>query len=339
MGKNNKQTFRPPRRRGLIRCAAALAAATFMLVGIGAAAQSYPSKPIRIVVPYPPGGAADVIARVIGKRLTEELGQPVIVDNRAGAGGSIGTQFVAKSAPDGYTLLLGNPGPNAINPSIYQHLGYHPESDFAPVGVVVTAPFYVVVPSASSIQSVRDLVALGTSKSGRATNFGSAGNGSLSHLGGEMFNLASGSAFTHVPYKGTAPLTTALISNEVQWSFLPGIDAASQVKSGKLRLLAVASPTRSPLSPDIPTLNESGLSGFDITLWYGLLAPAKTPRPIVDLLHQKLAKILAEPGIKAKFNDLSSVASLNTPEEFTSLIKGDVAKYAKAVKASGAKVE
>jgi tripartite-type tricarboxylate transporter receptor subunit TctC len=323
-------------RRIFVRCAGALAFSSLMLVGLQATAQTYPSKPIRIVSPYPPGGAADVISRIIGKRLSEETGQPVMVDNRPGAGGGIGTQHVAKSAPDGYTLLLGNPGPNAINPSLYQNLGYHAENDFTPIGVVVTAPFYVVVPATSPIKSVRELIAAGSSKN---INFGSAGNGSLSHLGGEMFNQASGNTFVHVPYKGTAPLTTALMSGEVQWSFLPGIDATPHVKSGKLRIVAVASPARSSLSPETPTLNESGLPGFNITLWYGLLAPAKTPRPIVDLLQQKLAKILAEPEIKTKFHELSSVASLSTPEEFTALIKSDLAKYAQAAKTSGAKVE
>lgn len=339
MEKKNNEHLHQPCRRTLFRCAAALAASAMMLVGVEAAAQNYPSKPIRIVVPYPPGGAADVIARLIGKRLSEDTGQPVLVDNRPGAGGGLGTQHVAKSAPDGYTLLLGNPGPNAINPSLYQNLGYDAEKDFAPIGVVVTAPFFVAVPSSSPIRSVRDLIALGTSKNGGAMNFGSAGNGSLSHLGGELFNQASGSSFVHIPYKGTAPLTTALISGEIQWSFLPGIDAISHVKSGKLRLVAVSSPTRSSLSPETPTLNESGLPGFDITLWYGLLAPAKIPRPTVNLLQQKLAKILAEPETKARFHELSSVASLSTPEQFTALIKSDLAKYAKAAKASGAKVE
>lgn len=314
-----------------------LAAAALMLAAINGSAQTYPSKPIRIVVPYPAGGAIDVTSRIIGKRISEELGQPVIVDNRPGAGGAIGTQLVAKAAADGYTLLMGNTGPNTINPSLYTNLGYNAETDFAPISVVVTTPFFVVVPASSSIRTPRDMITLGTSQNG-TLNFGSHGNGSLSHLGGEMFNQASGSSFVHIPYKGSAPLIAAVISGEVQWAFLSGVDSVPQIKAGKMRPIAVASAARSPFAPDTPSMRES-LPGFDLTLWYGLLAPAKTPRPIIDLLHQTLTKVLAEPEIKAKFHELSAMPSPTTPAEFTALIKSDLAKYAAAVKASGAKVE
>jgi tripartite-type tricarboxylate transporter receptor subunit TctC len=331
-----------PRQRYLrrvSRCLAAVTAAVTMMTSAGVLAQAYPSKPIRIIVPYPPGGTADVTSRILGKRLSEELGQPVLVENRPGAGGGIALQLAAKSPPDGYTLVQGNPGTNAINPALYPNLGYNPETDFTPIGVVVTAPLFLVVSATSRIRTVRDLIALGTSKNTGALTFGSSGNGAPSHLGGEMFNTASGTSFVHVPYKGASPLTVALLSGEVHWAFLPGPDAIPQFRGGKMRPIAVAGSKRSPLSPDTPTLNESGFTDFDLSLWYGLLAPARTPQPIVDLLHQKLAKILGEAEIRTKLHDLSAEPSLNTPEEFAALIRTEIEKYARAVKASGAKVE
>jgi tripartite-type tricarboxylate transporter receptor subunit TctC len=325
------------------RLAAALAA-VFVTIAQGALvqgahAQGYPSKPIRIVAPYPPGGAADITSRIVGKRLAEELGQPVLVENKPGAGGGVGTQFVARSAPDGYTLLLSNPGPASVNPVLFKDVGYHPENDFQPIGVVITAPLFVVVPASSPIRNMKDLVELGKSKKDANLNFGSSGIGALSHLGGELLNIAAGTQFQHVPYKGAAPLGLALLSGEVQWSFLPGPDAFPQIRAGKLRPLAVAGATRTPLSPDTPTLIESGMPGFGVTLWYGLLAPAKTPRPVVDVLHRTLTKIMAEPEMKAKFLELSAEPNVSTPEGLAAIIKAELAQYTRAVKASGAKAE
>jgi tripartite-type tricarboxylate transporter receptor subunit TctC len=318
--------------------ARALAPVLFLVVQ-GVSAQAYPTKPIRIVAPYPPGGAADITSRIIGKRLSEELGQPVIVENKPGAGGGVGTQFVAKSAPDGYTLLLSNPGPASVNPVLFKDVGYHPENDFQPIGVVITAPLFVVVPASSPISNMKDLIERGRTKKDGSLNFGSSGVGALSHLGGELLNIAADTAYQHIPYKGAAPLGLALLSGEVQWSFLPGPDAFPQIKAGKLRPIAVAGATRTPLSPDTPTLSESGMPGFGVTLWYGLLAPAKTPRPVVDLLNRTLVKIMAEPEMKAKFLELSAEPGVSTPEALAAIIKAELAQYAKAVKVSGAKGE
>ncbi len=321
--------------KALARIALAAAVLGF---AVHAAAQQYPSKPIRIVAPYPPGGAADVTSRIIGKRLSEELGQPVLVENRPGAGGGVGTQYVARSAPDGYTLLLSNPGPASVNPVLFKDVGYHPENDFQPIGTVITAPLFVVVPAASPVRNIRDLVELGRSGHGNL-NFGSSGIGALSHLGGELFNIAAGMKYQHVPYKGASPLSLALLSGEVQWSFLPGPDAFPQIRAGKLRPVAVAGATRTPLSPETPTLKESGMPDFGVTLWYGLLAPAKTPRPVVDALNRTLVKIMAEPEMKAKFLELSAESSVSSPEALAGIIKAELAQYARAVKASGAKVD
>ncbi|MDO8704409.1 MAG: tripartite tricarboxylate transporter substrate binding protein [Sulfuricaulis sp.] len=313
-------------------------AAMLMCVSAPAWSDEFPMKPIKIVVTYPPGGGTDITARLIGKRLGENLGQAVIVENKAGAGGSFGTEAVAKSAPDGYTLLLGNPGPNAINPALYSNLGYNAEKDFAPISVLTVMPLLLCVEVASPIKSVQDLVALGKS-SDKKINFGSSGNGSLSHLAGEMFNSLAGTKFVHVPYKGAAPLTLATLTGEVQVGLLAGPDAYPQIKGGKLRAIGNTSIVRSTSFPDVPTLKEAGIPGFDIEIWYGLLAPAKTPRPIVDRLHKELEKILAEPATKDALLALSQTAAANTPEQFSALIKSDIAKYARLVKLSGAKVE
>lgn len=300
--------------------------------------QEYPSRPITIVVTYPPGGGTDVTARLVGKSLSERLGQPVIVENKAGAGGSVGTAAVARSNPDGYTLLLGNPGPNAINPALYANLGYDAEKDFAPISVLTLMPLLVCVQASSPIKSVQDMIAMGKAAD-KNINFGSSGNGSLSHLAGALFNSLTGTKFVHVTYKGAAPLMVATLAGEVQVGYFAGPDAMPQVNGGKLRAIGNTSATRSRLFPDIPTLSESGVQGFDIGIWYGLLAPAKTPKSVVDRLNRELQKVLAEPAVNEKLLALGLTAAPSTPEQFSELIKSDIAKYARLVKLSGAKVE
>lgn len=300
--------------------------------------QEYPSRPITIVVTYPPGGGTDVTARLVGKSLSERLGQPVIVENKAGAGGSVGTAAVARSNPDGYTLLLGNPGPNAINPALYANLGYDAEKDFAPISVLTLMPLLVCVQASSPIKTVQDMIAMGKATD-KNINFGSSGNGSLSHLGGALFNSLTGTKFVHVPYKGAAPLMVATLSGEVQVGFFAGPDALPQVKGGKLRAIGNTSASRSRLFPDIPTLSEAGVPGFDIGIWYGLLAPAKTPKAVIDRLNKELEKVLAEPAVNEKLLALGLTAAPSTPEQFSALIKSDIAKYARLVKLSGAKVD
>jgi len=314
-----------------------LIAVLVLCLGVIAHAQDFPSRPLKIVVTYPPGGGTDITARIVAKRLSERLGQPVIVENKAGAGGSIGMAAVASSPPDGYTLVLGNPGPNAINPAIYAKLGYDGEKDFAPITVLTVMPLLLCVDVSSPVKTVADLIALG--RGGEPVQFGSSGNGSVSHLAGEMFNMMAGTKFVHIPYKGASPLTTAALSGEVQLSLLAAPDAVRQIKADKLRAIASTSSTRSPLLPEVATLAESGLAGFHIEIWYGLLAPASTPRAIVGRLHKELQAILGEPVIRERLMALSQLPSSTSPDEFLDLIRSDAAKYARLVKATGARID
>ena len=302
------------------------------------AQQDYPSKPIRIVAPFAAGGATDIMARIIAQKLTESLGQPVIIDNRPGAGGGIGTAAVAKSPADGYTIVFGNLAPNAINPSIYTNLQYDAGKDFAPISVVATVPLILVTPSSSPARSVQELIALVKSAPGKL-NFGSPGMGSVAHVVGEMFNIMAGTRVTHVPYKGGAPAVQATLTGEVAMMFATVISANPHIKSGKLRALGITSATRSPVAPDIPTIAESGLPGFEVDVWFGLLAPAATPRAIVERLAHEVRRALDAPDLRAKFADLSAVPSPTTPEQFAAMIRADIAKWAKIVKESGAKIE
>ena len=315
--------------------ARAVMAAVALVATTAANGQSYPSKPIRIVIPYPPGGLADVNARILAGRLGEELGVPVLVESRPGAGGTLAMQYVANSPPDGYMLVQSNPGPSAIALALYKTPGYT-NQDFSPVSTFVTSEMFMVVRADSSRRSAKDFAALDKSQPG---NYGSSGMGAPSHLAGTLFNLASGTKFEHVPYKGAVPLSTALLTGEVDWAFLPGTDAISQVRAGKMRAIAVASLERSPLLPGTPTLAELGISGLDLGLWYGILAPAKTPKDIVDLLNQKIGKILNEPETRKRLLALNVVPSPITPRAFEELIRSEVEKYTRAVQLSGVRIE
>ena len=312
--------------------------AALSLWGAFATAQDYPSRVITIVAPYPAGGSIDLVARLIGKRLGENMGQSVIVKNISGAGGTVGTTAVAKSAPDGYTLLLASNGPNTIGPSLYPNLGYDAEKDFAPITLLAVQPMVFCVAANSPLKSLPELIAFGKTKDKRAT-FGSGGVGSAAHLTGELFNTTAGTSFTHIPYKGTAPLAVAIISGELAMGVISAIDAIPQLKGGKLRVLAVSTAKRSPTIPEVPTVAQAGLPGFDMDVWYGLMAPANTPRAITDLLHKETVRILAEPAIGARFLELGAEATPTTPEQFASLVKSDIAKYAPIVKMSGAKAD
>jgi tripartite-type tricarboxylate transporter receptor subunit TctC len=298
----------------------------------------YPSKPITIVVPYAAGGGTDITARLIGKRLGEVLDQAVIIDNKPGAGGSIGTALVAKAAADGHTLLLGNPGPNAINPNLYPKLTYDAEKDFSPVMLLTSLPVVFCVAADSPVKTMADLVALGKTP-GRRANYGSSGNGSVSHLGTELLNTATGTKFTHIPYKGAAPMSMALLAGEIQLGLVNGIDAIPYLASGKLRALAIPSAERSAVLPDVPTTAQAGFPEVRVDFWYGLLAPAGTPRPTIDRLNQVLTKILAEPEMRKRLIQLGSTPAPSTPEQFAARIKSELAIYAKVVKASGAKID
>ena len=309
--------------RLIARLSAGLLAAAFAAPAL---AQSYPAKPVRIVVPYPPGGPNDIVARTVGQKLSEQLGQPVIVDNKPGASGNIGAESVAKSPPDGYTLLLLTTG-HTINPSLYPKLGYDLEKDLAPVTQLTAGPMVVVAnPS------------LAKAKPG-SLNFGSAGNGSSTHLAPELFSSMAGIKMNHIPYKGSAPALTDLMAGQIQVAFDFMISAMPHVKSGKIKALAVTSTTRSPAAPDLPTVAESGVPGFEVIGWNGLVVPARTPKDAVAKLNAELKKALDQPDTKERFAAQGFSATWTTPEKFGAYIESEHAKWAKVVKDSGAKID
>lgn len=304
----------------------------------GVFAQDYPTKPIRIVVPYAPGGATDILARQISGGLGEQLGQPIIIDNRAGAGGGIGTAMVAKAAPDGYTLVFGNIGPNAIFPAIYSNLSYDPEKDFAPICVVVNTPLILVVRPQTPVKNVRELIAHGKANAGKVF-YGSVGIGAMSHIASELFNIMAGTKFIHVPYKGSAPASLGAISGETTMYFGTGPEITSHIKAGTLRALAISTSMRAPASPDLPTVAESGLPGFSVDVWFGLLAPAGTPRPVVDRINRAVGVVMNMPDVRKRFIDNNAVPAFNSPDEFAALIKSDIAKWGKVVREANIKAE
>jgi tripartite-type tricarboxylate transporter receptor subunit TctC len=320
-----------------IRCAIRTLILTLGLSTVGFA-QDYPTKPIRIVVPYPPGGATDILARQLSIKLSEQLGQSIVIDNRPGAGGGIGTALVAKSAPDGYTLVFGNLGPNAINPSIYPNLSYDAEKDFAPICIVVNTPLILVVRPQSGIKSVSELIALAKAQPGKLF-YGSVGIGAASHVASELFNIMAGTKFQHVPYKGSAPASLGAIAGEVTMYFGTGPEMTTHIKSGALRAIAISTSARSPAAPDLPTVAESGLPGFAVDVWFGLLAPAGTPRPIVDKVNRAVGVVLQNPEMRNRLVEMNSVPAYNSPDEFAAQIKADIVKWGKVVREANIKAE
>jgi tripartite-type tricarboxylate transporter receptor subunit TctC len=313
-------------------------AAVLMLVTALSSAQTYPTKPIRLVVPFPPGGATDILARDVAQKLTEAWGQSVIVDNRPGAGGNIGSELVAKSAPDGYTLEMGTVGTHAINASLYAKMPYDHVKDFTPVILVAGVPNVLVVTPSLPVNSVAELIAYAKANPGKL-NFASSGNGTSIHLSGELFKVMAGVQMTHIPYKGSAPALQDLIAGQVQLMFDNLPPSLPQIKAGKLRALAVTSLARAPALPDVPTLAESGLPGFEASSWFGILAPAGTPAPIVAKLNAEVAKWLATPEAKEKLLKQGANPAGGTPEDFAKHIAAETAKWAKVVKDSGAKID
>ena len=307
--------------------------------GADAIAQVYPSKPIRFVVPYPPGGSVDIAARALGQKLSEAWGQPVVVDNRAGAGGNIGADLVAKSPADGYTLLMGAVATHAINPTLYAKIPYDPVKDFTPVALVVQVPNILVVNPSVPAKSVKELIELARAKPG-TLNFASGSTGSTGHLAGELFNTMADVKMVHIPYKGAAPAMADLLAGQVQLMFDNLANALPNVKAGRLRALAVTTLTRSPAVPDLPTIAESGLPGFDLTTWFGVMVPAGTAPEIVAKLNAEIVRALATKDMHERLEKMGAEAPTNnTPERFAAFIRTEAAKYAKVVKESGAKVE
>jgi tripartite-type tricarboxylate transporter receptor subunit TctC len=302
-----------------------------------ATAQTFPNRPVKIVIGFTPGGGVDINARLLANKLTEILGQPVIVDNKPGAGTNIGAEFVAKSAPDGYTLFFNSPAV-AINMSLYKNPGYDVFKDFVPVSVFSDSTNILVVPASLPVKTPKELVALARDKPG-TLNFSSAGSGSTQHLAGELFKLRTGTQMVHVPYRGSAPSIAALLSAEVQFSFVNPLAIGPHVKSGRLRALAVAGPKRAALLPDVPTMKEAGIEGIEVPLWFGLLAPRGTPREIVAVLAAGVARAAKDPETRKRLEEQGGEPVGSTPEEFAALLREEVAKWAEVVKVSGAKAE
>ncbi len=306
-------------------------------VASGAFGQVYPSKPIRLIVPFAPGGGTDITARAVAQKLTETWGQTVVTDNRPGANGTIGVDVAAKSAPDGYTLTMISSS-HAVNVGLYTKLPYDLIKDLAPIIQLTRQPYALVIHPSVPAKSVKELVALARAKSG-ALNYGSSGTGGLSHLGGALLGSLTGTELTHVPYKGGAPAMTDVIAGQIQMLFGTLLLTGPHVKSGRLRALAVTTAQRWPGAPELPTMQEAGVPGFEITQWYGLLAPVKTPQPIVDKLNKEIARILHQPDVKDKLATDGAEAVGNSAEQFGTHVRSEVAKYGKLVKQMGLKLE
>jgi len=316
----------------------ALPLALSCLLPLTAAAQSgYRAKPIRLVVGQAPGGATDVVARLVAPKFGEALGQTVVVENRTGAAGSIGAAFIAKSAPDGYNLLVVSSS-YAINPSLNTDLPFDPVKDLAPVTLIAEAPFLLVVHPSMPVKSVKEFVAFAKARPG-ALNYGSGGNGSSGHLAGELFKMLAGVDMVHVPYKGAGPALVDVMAGQVHLTFGSVLSSLGHVKNGRLRALGVTGAKRSSGAPDLPTIAEGGVKGYQTTTWYGLLAPAKTPRPLITRLNTEFVKAMKSPDIVEKMSGLGVEAKGSTAEEFAVHIRAETKKMRAAVNASGAKVE
>lgn len=309
-----------------------------LAAGAAQAQGDFPTRPLRMVVPFPPGGPTDIVARPLAQKLSENLGQQVIVDNRGGAGGTIGADAVAKAAPDGYTMLMGTVGTQAINISLYQKLPYDPVKDLAPVTLVAAAPVALVAHPSVPANSVADLIKLAKAKPG-VLSFGSAGSGSPGHLSGEIFKSMAGVQITHVPYKGSAPAVADLIGGQIQLMFDPVQSVLTHVKAGKVKALGMSSARRSSVLPDVPTIDESGVKGYETTAWWGVAVPAKTPDAIVKRLHAEIAKALQAPEVRARMQEIGIEPVGTGPAEFATFQKAEIAKWGKAVKDSGAHVD
>jgi tripartite-type tricarboxylate transporter receptor subunit TctC len=313
-----------------------LAAVALVCIAPAASAQTYPVKPIRLVVGFTPSGGVDINARLLAPKLTEYLGQQVIVENRPGAGTNIANELVAKSPPDGYTLLV-NTAAVAINLSLYKKVPFEAK-DFAPISILSMSPNILVVHTSVPVKTAKEFIALAKSRPGQL-NYSSSGSGTTQHLSGELFALKTGIKMTHIPYRGTAPSLTALISGEVDLSFanIPAISA--HVKAGRLRPLANTGPKRSPQLPEVPTMKEAGVPGVEVVVWYGIFAPAATPREVVAKLGDAIARAARAPDMQHKLQDLGAEPVGNTPEEFSKLFREEVTRWAEVVKVSGARAD
>ena len=315
-----------------------LAVAACLLAAGNVLAQAYPAKPVRMIVGFPPGGGTDVVARVISQKLTEWWGQPVTVENRAGATGTIGADLVAKSAPDGYTLIMGHVNSTGIAPNLFAKLPYDPIKDFAAVAYVGYVPNVLAVHPSVNVKSVKELVALLKSKPGQM-NYASSGNGSTQHLAGEMFKQLTGTSIVHVPYKGSGDAIKDLLAGVVAMNFDTMPPVMPHIQAGKLRGLAISTPRRLPQLPDVPTFAEEGITGFDVSNWYGVMAPAGTPRDIVHKLNADINKAMQVPEVRARLEGVGTQMREQSAAEFETYMKSEVAKYAKLIKDTGVRIE
>src|SRR5262245_51431492 len=322
-------------KRVLIR-AARLALLFLAALSAAAFAQGYPQKTIRFVVPFPPGGATDALARILGEKMSEAWKQPVLIDNRAGAGGNIAAELVAKSPPDGYTIIVVGMN-HAANLALYSKLAYHPVRDFAPVTQAVAMNMFLVVHPSLPVRSVRELVALAQAQPG-ALYYGSGGSGSTPHMAMELFKSLAKVNLVHVPYKGTQSVI-GIMRGETAMLFENLISVGAHVHSGKLRALAVGATKRSGAMPELPTVVEAGVPGYEMAAWFGVLAPAATPKPVVAALHREMANTMKQPDIRERFAKLGTEPVGNTPEEFDAFIKAEIAKWGKVVKEAGIKAD
>jgi tripartite-type tricarboxylate transporter receptor subunit TctC len=317
----------------------AVAGITLAALAAGAPAQgNYPNKTIRMIVPFPAGGPTDIIARIVGQKLTDSMGQPVVIDNRGGSGGNIGADIVAKAAPDGYTLVMAIVGTHAINPALYARMPYDPVRDFSPITKTGAATIVLVAHPSVPVKSIKDLVALAKAKP-RQLTFGSPGSGTPHHLAGELLKTMAGIDLIHIPYKGAAPAVAELLGGQVNTVIVSLPAAFPHVKAGRLTALGVTSGTRSAIVPEVPTFAEAGLGGYELENWYGLLAPARAPKAIIDKLNRETVKALQMPDVKERLNSQGFEIRTSTPDEFSVYIKSELVKWAKIVKASGAKVD
>lgn len=314
--------------------------ATCLLIGPALHAQetAYPKQAVTLVVPFSAGGPTDAMARVLALKLGERLGQPVVIDNRGGAGGGIAAELVAKAPADGHTLFFGTTGTMAINPSLYKKLRYDPVKNFAPVSLMATTMNVLVVSPQIPAKNLAELVALAKTKPGELT-YGSAGNGSSNHLSGELLRSSAGIQINHIPYKGSAPAMIDLLGGRLSMMFDTIAQQTQNIALGKVNALAVTGPTRSPLLPNVPTAQEAGLKGFDVTIWYGVLAPAGTPAPVVERLQREMVAVMSTDEMKKRMAADGAEARTTTPAEFAALIKSDTAKWAPVVKNSGASLD
>jgi tripartite-type tricarboxylate transporter receptor subunit TctC len=324
-------------RPSTLASAAAFVLALTMIASAPSRAD-YPERPVRLVVPFPPGGGADNLARTIMPKVAEALGEAIVIDNKPGAGGNVGAEIVARSVPDGYTLLYGTNGTHAINQTLYSNLRFDPIEDFAPVSRMTAIAAMLVVNPALPVRSVSELIDYARANPGKL-NFGSAGNGTTSHLAGELFRTMAGIDIVHVPYRGGALAMTDLIAGQVQMMIDVMPNAYPQAKAGKVRALAVSTAQRFPTAPDVPTIEESGLAGFEVSAWDGVLAPAGTPAPVIAKLNAAIRRALEDPQVRDSLLARGAQPVPSTPEAFARHIKAETAKWAKVVRQSGAKVD